>query len=352
MSSIQGPALCLAPFASGEAPFDTLDGITDWARDVGFTGVSLPTWDARLFDLQAAADDQAYADWVRQLLDQKGLALVSLSVEQQGRLVAAHPAYDPALDRLAPPAARGSRSARSAWAMAEMERAARAALRLGVTRVVAMPGSLVWPYVHPGPTRPAGILETGFAELGRRWRPILDLFDQAKVDVCFKPEGGQDIFDGASFERFLGAVYEHPRARLCYDPGRLFLQQVDYVEFARIYRDRIGAFHVSDGEIVPSGRQGLLGGFEPAAMRAARPRSVGDGMIDLGAVLAVLAATGFDGVATLDWACAVRDPEEGARESAAFIAASLMKTQQSPVLASEAEGAPDEVVNRAALGLA
>ena len=46
---------------------------------------------------------------------------------------------------------------------------------------VTFPGALAWPFVYPWPQRPAGLIETAFTELGRRWRPILDAFDQAGV---------------------------------------------------------------------------------------------------------------------------------------------------------------------------
>ena len=44
-------------------------------------------------------------------------------------------------------------------------------------------GALAWPYLYPWPQRPAGLVETAFDELAKRWRPILDAFDDAGVDV-------------------------------------------------------------------------------------------------------------------------------------------------------------------------
>ena len=65
MKTIKGPAIFLAQFAGDEAPFDSLDGIAAWASRLGFKGVQIPSWDKRLFDLDQAAESQAYCDDVK-----------------------------------------------------------------------------------------------------------------------------------------------------------------------------------------------------------------------------------------------------------------------------------------------
>ena len=67
-------------------------------------------------------------------------------------------------------------------------------------------GALAWPYVYPWPQRPAGLIDEAFAELGRRWKPILNVFDEQGVDLCFEIHPGEDLHDGITFERFLAAV--------------------------------------------------------------------------------------------------------------------------------------------------
>ena len=52
--TIKGPAIFLAQFAGDDPPFDTLDNITKWASDLGYTGVQLPSWDGRMIDLKKA----------------------------------------------------------------------------------------------------------------------------------------------------------------------------------------------------------------------------------------------------------------------------------------------------------
>ncbi len=55
MKTMKGPALFLAQFAGDAAPFDSLDAIAAWAASLGYEGVQIPSWDARLFDLDKAA---------------------------------------------------------------------------------------------------------------------------------------------------------------------------------------------------------------------------------------------------------------------------------------------------------
>ena len=45
----------------------------------------------------------------------------------------------------------------------------------------------------------AGLVEAAFAELGKRWTPILNAFDEAGVDVCYEVHPGEDLCDGASY---------------------------------------------------------------------------------------------------------------------------------------------------------
>jgi hypothetical protein len=44
---------------------------------------------------------------------------------------------------------------------------------LGLNAHATFSGSLLWQYFHPWPQRPAGLVEEGFAELAKRWLPIL-----------------------------------------------------------------------------------------------------------------------------------------------------------------------------------
>ncbi len=190
---------------------------------------------------------------------------------------------------------------------------------------VSFPGSLAFPYLYPWPQRPAGLIEEAFAELARRWKPILDHYDSLGVDVAYELHPGEDLFDGATFERFLDELGGHPRCTINYDPSHFVLQQLDYLDFIDIYHERITAFHVKDAEFNPTGRQGVYSGYMPWIERAGRFRSLGDGQVDFSGIFSRLTAHGYRSWAVLEWECAIKSAEQGAAEGAPFIAAHIIE---------------------------
>ena len=350
MKTIQGPAVFLAQFVRDEAPFDSLEGMAGWAASLGFKGVQIPTWDARLIDLKAAAESKGYCDELAGKLAVHGLVVTELSTHLQGQLVAAHPAYSELLDGFAPPALHGNPGARQEWAVEQLTLAARASANLGLAAHATFSGALAWHLFYPWPQRPAGLIDEAFAELARRWRPILDTFDSVGVDLCYELHPGEDLFDGTTFERFLEAVGGHPRANILYDPSHMILQCLDYLAFLDIYHERIKAFHVKDAEFHASGRSGVYGGYAGWVERAGRFRSLGDGQVDFKQVFSKMAQYDYAGWAVLEWECALKDAEAGAREGAQFIANHII-----PVTARAfddfAGAETDRARNRRVLGL-
>ena len=327
MKTIQGPAIFLAQFLGDEPPFDSLEHLAQWAAGLGYKGLQLPTA-PRLFDLEQAAASQQYCDNVKALLARHGLQVTELSTHLQGQLIAVHPAYDALFDGFAPEHVRGDSAARTVWATQQLLWAASASQRLGLTAHVTFSGALAWPYLYPWPQRPAGLVETAFAELARRWLPILDAFDVAGVDLCYELHPGEDLHDGVTFERFLAAVSDHRRASILYDPSHFVLQQLDYLAFIDIYHARIKAFHVKDAEFRPNGRQGVYGGYGDWQDRAGRFRSLGDGQIDFKAIFSKMAQYDFPGWAVLEWECCLKHPEDGAAEGARFIREHIIHVAQ------------------------
>jgi len=350
MKTIKGPAVFLAQFIGNDAPFDSLDGMCAWASGLGFKGIELPTLDNRFIDLKLAAESQTYADELVGKVRAAGLEITELSTHLQGQLVAVHPAYDQLFDGFAPEALRGNPAARQQWAVQQLTYAAKASRRLGLSAHVTFSGALLWPYVYPWPQRPAGLVEEGFAELGRRWLPILDEFENEGIDLCYELHAGEDLHDGISYERFLTEVNDHPRACLLYDPSHYVLQCLDYLEHIDIYHERIKMFHVKDAEFNPSGRQGVYGGYQSWLERAGRFRSLGDGQVDFKAVFSKMAQYDFPGWAVLEWECALKHPEDGAREGAQFIKDHIIRVTDRTFDDFAASGI-DKTLNKKLLGL-
>ncbi len=319
MRTIKGPGIYLAQFVGDDEPFNTLSSIADWAASLGYKGVQIPTWDARLFDLKLAAESSTYCDEVTGLLADKGLTITELSTHLQGQLIAVHPAYDAQFDAFAVPEVRSNPQARQAWATEQLGLAARASRNFGLSAHATFSGSLAWPYFYPWPQRPAGLIEEAFDELARRWRPILDQFDENGVDLAYEIHPGEDLHDGATFEMFLDRLGGHRRANILYDPSHFVLQQLDYLAFIDIYHERIKCFHVKDAEFRPNGRVGIYGGYQSWIDRPGRFRSLGDGQVDFAQIFSKMAQYDFPGWAVLEWECAIKHPEDGAREGAPFI---------------------------------
>ena len=319
MKTIKGPALFIAQFIGDELPFNSLENICNWAKNLGFKGLQLPTLDDRFINLKLAAESKTYADELKGKVNDAGLEITELSTHLQGQLVAVHPAYDDLFDSFAPAELHKNPKERQKWAVQQLKYAAKASQNLGLKAHVTFSGALLWPYVYPWPQRPSGLIETGFDELAKRWKPILDVFDENGIDLCYELHAGEDLHDGSSFEMFLERVGNHKRANILYDPSHFILQCLDYLEFIDIYHERIKMMHVKDAEFNPNGRQGVYGGYQSWVERAGRFRSLGDGQVNFKSIFSKLAQYDFEGWAVLEWECALKHPEDGAREGAEFI---------------------------------
>ena len=190
MKTIKGPAVFLAQFINDEAPYNSLDGLCTWAAGHGYKGVQIPTWDSRLIDLEKAAESKTYCDEVKGMVESHGLQITELSTHLQGQLVAVHPAYDVLFDGFAPESVRNNPAARTEWAKNQLKFAAAASGHMGLTAHVTFSGALIWHTVYPWPQRPAGLVESAFAEQAKRWTPILNTFDDQGIDLCYEIHPG------------------------------------------------------------------------------------------------------------------------------------------------------------------
>lgn len=350
MKTIKGPAIFLAQFMGDEAPFNTLESICQWAADLGYVGVQIPTWDSRAINLQLAAESKTYCDEVKGKLADIGIQITELSSHLQGQLVAVHPAYNVGFDVFAPNEVRNNPTARTAWAVQQLMYAAKASQNFGLSAHVTFSGALIWHTMYPWPQRPTGLVDQAFKELAKRWLPILNAFEEVGIDLCYEIHPGEDLHDGITFERFLEATDHHPRVNMLYDPSHYVLQQLDYLQHIDIYHEFIKMFHVKDAEFRPNGRAGVYGGYSDWAERPGRFRSLGDGQVDFKSIFTKLSQYDYDGWAVLEWECFIKSPEQGAREGAPFIKNHIIEVT-SKTFDDFAGGGADEATNRKIMGL-
>jgi sugar phosphate isomerase/epimerase len=350
MKTIKGPGLFLAQFMGDKPPFNNLASICKWAASLGFKGVQIPSWDPRCIDLEKAAKSKTYAQEIKGIVEAAGLKITELSSHLQGQLVAVHPAYDAQFDGFAPKEVRGNPKARTKWAVQQLKYAAKASANLGLNAHATFSGALLWHTVYPWPQRPAGLVDTGFTELAKRWLPILDVFDDNGVDLCYEIHPGEDLHDGISYEMFLEKTKNHKRACLLYDPSHFVLQCMDYLTYIDYYHERIKMFHVKDAEFNPTGKQGVYGGYQNWIDRAGRFRSLGDGQVDFKSIFSKLTGYDYKGWAVLEWECAIKHPEDGAKEGAIFIQDHIIRVTEK-AFDDFANTGSDEKFNKKVLGI-
>lgn len=350
MTTIKGPGVFIAQFIGDKPPFNSLDNICQWAKENGFVGIQMPTLDERFIDLQKAAESKTYADELKGKVNSYGLEMTELSTHLQGQLIAVNPAYDTLFDSFAPKQYRNNPSARQEWAVQQLNYAAKASQNLGLKAHATFSGALLWPTVYPWPQRPEGLVEMGFKELAKRWLPILNVFDECDVDVCYEIHAGEDLHDGISYEMFLEQVDFHKRACLLYDPSHFILQCLDYLEYIDFYHQRIRACHIKDAEFNPTGKQGVYGGYQGWLNRAGRFRTPGDGQVDFKAIFSKLAQYNYPGWVVLEWEDCLKNAEDGAAQGARLIKENIIRVTDKAF--DDFAGTDyDENLNKSVMGL-
>lgn len=325
---MKGPGIFLAQFVDDVAPFNNLENISNWAFQNGFKGLQIPSWDTRLFNLDLASSSISYCQDLVGKLNEKGLEVIELASYLQGQVLAMHPAYQKLFQPFYP---KGLSSKDSAiWAADELKKTIKASANFGTKNISVLSGGLGWPYIYPWPQRSEGFIDEAFDELVKRWLPLLNMASEFGITFGYELHPGNDLFDGATYQKFLDKTGHHEAACLTYDPSHFLLQQMNYLDFIKIFKDRIKAFHVKDAEFNPDGMTGVYGGYNDWKSRAGRFRSLGDGQINFNRIFSLLTEFGYNGWAIMEWECCLKSSEQGAKEGAPFIKKHIIETSQRP----------------------
>lgn len=287
----------------------------------GYDGLELACWGDH-FDVRRAVAEDGYCDERRALLARHGLEVHAISNHLVGQAVCDR--IDERHREIVPAHVWGDGDPEGVRTRAadEMITTAHAARRLGVPVVNGFTGSSIWHLLYSFPPVSPAMIDAGYADLARRWRPILDAFAEAGVKFALEVHPAEIAFDVASAERTLEALGHHPAFGFNYDPSHLAYQGVDYLAFLARFGDRVHHVHVKDVWWAPTPRpSGVFGGHLPFGHRDRYWdfRTPGRGRVDFEEIVRLLNRAGYRGPLSVEWEDAGMDREAGAREACAFV---------------------------------
>jgi sugar phosphate isomerase/epimerase len=305
-------------------------------KAMGYDGVELACWGDH-FDVRRAAHEKGYVQSLWELLASHDLGCWAISAHLVGqatcdRIDERHQAILPAhVWGDGNPAGVNQRAceemaltALAARTFADAGRAVMSKRVPGSGQVVVngFTGSSIWHALYAFPPTSQEYIQAGFDDFAHRWKPILQAFDQHKVNFALEVHPTEIAFDIASTHRALAAIAHHPRFGFNYDPSHLAYQGVDYVRFIREFGERIHHAHMKDvwwGK--GDGTVGVFGGHTAFGdpRRFWDFRSVGRGDVDFERVIVALNDVGDRGSLSVEWEDGRMDRIHGATESCAFV---------------------------------
>ncbi len=291
------------------------------AKEFGYDGVELACWGDH-FEVDKALSDPGYCSSRWEILNRYGLQCHAISNHLVGQAVCDQ--IDERHKSIIPAYVWGDGNPEGVRQRAaeELKRTAEAAVKLGVKVVNGFTGSSIWPYLYSFPPVLPGTVEAGFKDFADRFGPILDRFQQLGVKFGLEVHPTEIAFDISSAERALAAVDRHPAFGFNYDPSHFGYQGVDYVQFIKVFGDRIWHVHMKDvyWSDRPT-RAGVFGGHVDFGHpdRFWDFRSLGHGRIDFEAIIRALNQVGYQGPLSVEWEDPGMDREHGAAEAAAFL---------------------------------
>ena len=289
------------------------------AQSFGYDGLELACWGDHF---EVAQADDSYCEAKRATLDGYGMRFFSISAHLVGQAVCDR--IDQRHEAILPAYVWGDGDPEGVRQRAadELVATARAAKRFGVDVVNGFTGSSIWHLIYSFPPTPPEMIDEGFADFARRWKPILDAFQEEGVRFALEVHPTEIAFDIASAERALEALDHHPAFGFNYDPSHLGYQGVDYVEFIYRLGERIFHAHMKDvGWSSTPTQAGVFGGHTEFGDRRRHWdfRSVGRGNIDFEEIIRALNRIGYRGPLSVEWEDSGMDREHGAAEACAYL---------------------------------
>jgi sugar phosphate isomerase/epimerase len=289
------------------------------AREFEYDGLELACWGNHM-EIDKA--DAAYCEGRKKLLSRYGLKLYAISTHLVGQAVCDQ--IDERHKSILPAYIWGDGDPEGVRQRAAQEVVAtgHAAKRLGVKIVNGFTGSSIWPYIYSFPPVSQEMIDKGYEDFARRWKPILDEYKKLGVKFALEVHPTEIAFDIASAERTLKAINHHPSFGFNYDPSHLGYQGVDYVEFIYRFKEKIFHVHMKDAYWKDTpGDIGVFGGHVAFGdpRRNWNFRSLGRGDIQFEEIIRALNSIRYKGPLSVEWEDSDMDREEGAAESCEFV---------------------------------
>ena len=288
------------------------------AKGFGYDGLELACWGDH-FNVKEAAASMQYCDEKKKLLAKHGLKVWSISNHLAGQLVC-----DPNDERangFAPPELANKPKKIRDWAIDEMKLTGVAAKNLGVSVVNGFTGSGIWHAFYSFPPWTPGMVEAGYKDFARKWKPILDSFADNGIKFGLEVHPTEIAYDIYTAQAALKAVKNHPAFGFNFDPSHLHWQGVSPSEFIHTFGDRIFHVHMKDAIVKLDGKGSILGSHLNFGdyRRAWDFRSVGRGTVNFEEIIRALNDIGYQGPLSVEWEDSGMDREHGAKESCEFV---------------------------------
>ncbi len=296
-----------------------LETMAQKAKQFGYDGLELCCWGDHI-EIDKA--DQAYCDAKLELLKKYELKPVAISTHLVSQAVCDNP--DIRHKAILPAYIWGDGDPEGIRQRAAVEiiKTGEVAKRLGLKVVIGFTGSSIWPYLYSFPSVSQEMIEDGYKDFAKRWKPIFDAYHSYGVRFALEVHPTEIAFDIETAKRALKAVNYHPAFGFNFDPSHLGYQGVDYVRFIYEFSDRI--FHVHMKDVTWNdypGTVGVFGGHIDFGdnRRYWNFRSVGRGKIDFERIIRALNDIGYSGPLSVEWEDSAMDRETGAAESCEFV---------------------------------
>lgn len=297
----------------------TLEEVCKKAVAFGYDGLELACWGDHI---EVEKADQAYCDAKLALLKKYNLKLFSISTHLVGQAVCDNP--DSRHRGMLSDTIWGDGDPEGIRqrAAAEVIKTGEVAKMLGLKVVNGFTGSSIWHLNYSFPAVSQEMIQAGYDDFAKRWKPILDAYQKIGVRYALEVHPTEIAFDIDTAKRALKAIDHHPAFGFNFDPSHFGYQGVDYVKFIYAFADRIFHVHMKDATWgVGDGTIGVFGGHVEFGdnRRFWNFRSVGRGKVDFERIIRALNDIGYHGPLSVEWEDSGMDREMGAAESCAFV---------------------------------